>query len=285
MPETTRSKNVSQEEFWNGPMAEKWRRYWPHVDRLLLPFTDRLLRSAAAQEGEVTLDVGCGPGTTTLALGHDVGVEGRAVGIDISRVLLEVAECRRDEAGLSQVSFFRGDAAKADTPSKPVDLILSRFGIMFFDEPEAAFAHLRSVMKPGGRIRFVCWLGLEDNPWMRAGIEVASNHATPSDPPGPGTPGAFAFSDPDRVRQILREAGLTRVEVDRLDASVAVGPTAEEAAEFFIEMGPGAKLFEDLSADKLDQARRELVAMYRSHASRGGVHMEGAAWLVQAMNQ
>src|SRR5262249_1479538 len=137
-------------------------------------------------------------------------------------------------------------------PAATFDAVFSRFGVMFFADPVAAFTNLHRALRPGGRLAFVCWRGLPENPWMWVPVGAAAQHVTLPPPPAPGAPGPFAFADGARVRDILGAAGFQTVDVAPLDAEVSIarGASLDEAVAFLLEMGPlGAALRENPGVD------------------------------------
>lgn len=206
--------NDAQAEFWNSDPGKNWVRFQPDLDALHQSVTDRLLELAAAQLGEVGLDIGCGAGGSALDLARQVGPEGEVTGVDISDVLLACAEERGRQAGLSQLRFMHHDAQDAELPPHSFDLAISRFGVMFFADPVAAFATIAKALRPGGRMVFAAWAGTAHNPWFRDTYEIAAAHLGAPDlgPDGTG-PGPQAFADTARVLDILTQAGLQNPQV------------------------------------------------------------------------
>lgn len=220
--------NIKQIEYWNGPAGDKWVRYAERLDTLLAPFADAVLDTVALKAGEHVLDIGCGAGALTLKAASCVG-EG-AMGIDVSRPLLSLAKRRASDSGVA-VSFGEADASAYRSPQH-VDALISRFGVMFFDDPVAAFAHLRDSLRPEGRMTFACWQSLGDNDWARAPLEAAMPllPEPPAAPP-PDAPGPFAFADQDRTASILRDAGWKGVDIQPWLGRVTLpGESVPEAA-------------------------------------------------------
>ena len=202
--------NADQATFWNAQPGQNWVDFQADLDAQLSEVTDRLLAACAARPGERVLDIGCGAGGSTLALAAAVGAVGSVLGLDLSEPLLARAEERRRDLALGNVRFARGDAQ--DHPFAPggFDLAASRFGVMFFADPVAAFRNIARALRPGGRLVFVAWAGPEHNPWFAIPQRAAVARLGPVAPTPPDAPGPMAFRDAARVTGLLEAAGLAR---------------------------------------------------------------------------
>jgi len=240
--------STPQADYWRGQPGQVWAERQVKMDEELGSLGRLALDRLAPAPGESMVDIGCGGASTTLELARRVGPEGRVVGIDFSTPQLEVARRRARELGLAQVSFLDADAETAVVPGAPFDGAFSRFGVMFFADPVAAFANIGRAMAAGGRLAFVCWQGAEANPWFtlagRALSGLAGFELPP--PPPPDGPGPLAFADPDRVRTILVSAGWDQVSVDGHTDELVIPPAdLDETIRFRLGMGPvGAALAE-----------------------------------------
>ena len=182
-----------------------------------------------------------------------------------------------------------GDAGAAALERGSFDLLFSRFGVMFFEEPSRVFTHLGAALKPEGRLAFVCWRPLAENEWARIPYEAAVKVVGPQPPPVPNAPGPFAFGDPARVRGILEAAGFKDVAFAKLDRPQRMGltarPTPDDAADFATKLGPSARVLYERDPETIAKARaaiREAVAPYEGPE---GVRMKGACWIVTARNR
>jgi SAM-dependent methyltransferase len=266
--------------YWNGPVGERWTREQESLDRAFAGLTERLFEAAAIRAGERVLDVGCGCGTTTLGAVAAAGPAGKAVGVDVSAPML--ARARERSAATPTVSFELGDAGTfAFEPS--FDLAMSRFGVMFFAEPERAFANLRSALVPGGRLAFMCWRSMPENAWARVPYEAALRHLPPEAPSDPTAPGPFSFSDPARVKRIVEGAGFAGVRVEPFDGDVLFSSDGlDRAVAFAMIAGPTSRVLRDASDDAKQQVRRSLAEVL-APATRGGrTTLAGAVWIVRA---
>lgn len=275
--------NADQIDYWNGPAGQNWARMQERMDAVLTPVTAALLSLAAPQPGEDVLDIGCGSGETTLALAGAVGDDGSALGLDISEPLLERARARAAEL-LSDAEFRNADAASFDTESG-FDLLVSRFGVMFFDDPIAAFANLHDLAAPGGRLCFACWQEESENLWATLPMRVLADLLPPSPACDPLAPGPFAFADPERVHAILVTAGWQDIAFHALPFTMTIGDGVDpvaSAVHFNLRIGPAARMIRDAGPDVEPAARVALAAALGAYVSGGVVGLPAAVWLVSA---
>ncbi len=277
--------NAEQIEYWNRLRGERWVQVAPLIDAQVshigLAAMDRLDVSPGAR----VLDVGCGCGQTTLQLAERVGANGAVMGIDISTVMLDAAQRSAAEAGTSQVRFENADAQTHRFAASSFDRLFSRFGVMFFADPRAAFENLRGGLAAGGRLAFACWQSLARNPWMRVPTEAVFALVKPPDPPDPHAPGPFSLADPDRVRAILSGAGFEQVALEPYECEVRVGGGAdlEVAVAFALQMGPAAALLRDAEPSLREAAIDAVREALRPHVTERGVELGAATWLVTAV--
>jgi SAM-dependent methyltransferase len=273
--------NAQQVEYWNSPIAQTWVKLQSRLDRLFQPLTEVVLEHAAPQPGEHAIDIGCGCGATVLELARRVGTGGHVLGIDISAPMLNLARQRATEAGYSQTALVQADMSTYGFPSQAFDLAFSRFGVMFFADPVAAFANLRAALKPAGRLVFVCFRPLTENRWVLEPLTAVQNLLPPSPAPGPEEPGQFAFADPDRVRRILAAAGFRDVTLTRHDPDMKLGD-AEQAADISSQIGPIARALAGAPESLRTAVIEALVTAYRRLGGPGGITLPGANWIVAA---
>jgi SAM-dependent methyltransferase len=245
----------------------------------LRPLGLKAMAALSPQPGERLIDIGCGCGDTTMELARRVGAEGAVLGADISAPMLAVARARAAAAGFSQARFVEADAQTRIF--EPADGVFSRFGVMFFTDPTAAFANLRRALRPGGRIAFVCWRALTENPWMTVPM-AGVLPLLPEPPPAPplDAPGPFAFADPARVLNILTAAGFGEIDIHESRQQIGWGDL-ETSARTALSVGPVALAVRsnpDLT-DKIAAAVREALAPY---ATRDGVKLDSSVWIVRA---
>src|SRR5262245_36853821 len=195
--------NQEQIRYWNEQAGPRWVKRQQQLDVQINQIGLAAMQRASIKPGEDVLDVGCGCGQTALELAERVGPQGLVTGIDISQPMLARARERQREVGMQNIEFLNADAQTYTFGRERFDLAFSRFGVMFFDNPSAAFGNICTALRPNGRLCFLCWQALEKNDWARIPLMAATQHVQPPTPPTPGAPGPFAFADPDRVRHIL----------------------------------------------------------------------------------
>jgi SAM-dependent methyltransferase len=279
---SAQSFNEEQRARWNGIDGEFWTANQDRLDRTLAPVTAPLLAFAAPRAGTTAIDVGCGCGATTIEIARAVGPSGRVVGIDLSEPMLALAAERLRPFG--NTTCLAGDAAALPLIDLAADLIVSRFGVMFFGDPVAAFANLRTGLAAGGRLRFACWRPINENPWLQIPLHAVYEHVPGLPKPDPEEPGPFAFGDTARVTRILAAAGFTPPSFTPLDIQIdiAAGGTLEDAAVQASFMGPTKRALADqpdeIRTAAIDSIRRALAPF----ASTAGVQLPAAVWLVAA---
>lgn len=275
---------------WNGDSGAGWVAHQESLDRMLAPYGAAALRRAAVQPGQHVLDIGCGSGESTLALAAQVGDEGQALGVDISEPLVNRARERAQKAG-SRAEFRIADASATLLPVGGFDCLFSRFGVMFFDDPVAAFKHLRACLRPGGRLVFACWRGVAENDWVKLPMTAIRDIAPPAPPAPAEAPGPFSFGDPDRVRGILTGAGFEEVEIAPFDHDILFGrgATGEEAVEAALErafaVGPLRRALADQPANIREAAADAVRAAFAGRVVGADVVIDGAAWIVSALTR
>lgn len=278
--------NAEMTRYWNEVSGPKWVALQEGIDRQIEPIGAAVIERAALRPGENVLDVGCGCGATSLAAARAVAPGGEVRGLDLSAPMLARAAERAREEGLRNLCFERGDAQTVTLPQR-FDVLLSRFGVMFFDAPEAAFANLRRALRPGGRVAFACWQAIGRNPWMTVPVGAVAKVVSLPPPPAPDAPGPFAFADDARVRRILDAAGFTDVALESFERELAIGPgDLDGAVHMMLSMGPAATALREAPDGAAKEAEvaaavREALAPY---LRSDGVRMASASWIVTARN-
>jgi SAM-dependent methyltransferase len=277
--------NPEQIAHWNSEAGGgHWVTYQARHDRMLEPFLTMILAEAGIGSGDQVLDVGCGCGATTRAAAA-LAAPGAVAGIDLSAAMLARASDDARSARLSNVSFIQGDAQVHSLDPASFDVVISRFGLMFFADPVAAFANLRRATKRGGRLVFVCWQPMTANQWLLVPSAALAGYVPLPEPGSPHAPGMFALADPDRLRGILTDTGWSEVSVSPARTSMLVGGggTVEEAVQW-VRAGSMAR---SMLADADPLIEQRALASVRSallpYADSDGVHLDAAVWLVRAL--
>jgi SAM-dependent methyltransferase len=274
--------NAQQVQYWNERAGPRWVAVQDFIEAQIGPLGLHAIERAAIAPGERVLDVGCGCGATSIELARRVGPGGSVAGVDISHVMLERARSRVRDAGLPHLRFEEADAQIHGFPRAGFDVLFSRFGVMFFADPEAAFVNLRRALCPGGRFVFICWRPMAENPWMMVPLGAALRHLPPPPLLAPGAPGPFAFADAERVRGILSRAGFAGVSLEAIDEMLAIGGGADldQTVEVLLQIGPTAAAVREAS----EEVKRLVAAAVRESImpfqTPQGVRMASAAWVV-----
>ena len=276
--------NTAQAEYWNGVAGQRWRDRQDQQDEVLKPVSDRLIATADPKPGEKVIDVGCGCGATTIDFAMRVAPGGEVLGLDISELMLARAR-ERVPPGLP-ARFVLADATVHQTAPNWADLIVSRFGVMFFADPALSFANLRRGLRPGGRLAFACWREARQNPWMIAPLREAAKHAPPLPDMGPEDPGPFAFADEARVRRILSEAGFVDIVVapQDLDLDIAIGRGLDAAVEGALAIGPTSRMLDGQSEAVRAAAAADIRAALAARMVGDSVPLGAAIWIVTGRN-
>jgi SAM-dependent methyltransferase len=271
--------NESQIDYWNGRAGEKWAAMQISLDRMLSPAMAKLKECVGPISGKRILDIGCGTGETCA-----VWMEGGAdvTGVDVSAPMLAIAAKRT--AGKAKIveadaSTWMGDA--------PFDLAVSRFGVMFFDAPDVAFATIAANIRPGGRLLFTCWRPAAENQWVTTPMSAIRDLLPESPQPAPHAPGPFALAAKDRLDGILRRSGFVDVSIRPFDFAVAMGGEGgvDVAVPFVMQIGPSGAALAEASKEVRAAAAERLKVALAPHDQGGLVTLGGAIWMVEAVRR
>ncbi len=275
--------NERQAEAWNGPESAHYVDHADRYDRQLEPFTEALLERAGAVADRVVLDVGCGAGAMTLAA---AAAAERVVGVDLSQPLVELARRRARAATIGNAEFVIADAQIHDFGVGTFDLLISQFGLMFFDDPVRAFTNIRRALGAGGRAAFVCWQTLRANEWLMVIGDAVSRHVEFPEFGGQARgPGMFALSEPEEITTLLRAAGFDHVECDSYTPTIVLGGGGglDDSVEFLLGMGMPRGLVGLVEPSARDDVLRTVHAALADRYEEGiGIRLGAAAWIVTA---
>jgi len=277
----TKPANADQREFWSDIKGELWVELQPRIDPMLAPFGEKAIEALDLMPGERVIEIGCGNGTTTLALAERVGAEGEVLAVDLSRPMLNKAMERGKTSG-HPVRFIEADAQVYDFPREYFDAAFSRFGVMFFDDPVAAFNNILGAVRPGGRVAYVCWADRKDNPWIR--IPAGASKAYLELPPQPADdePGQFSMQNEERVRTILSGAGWSDVTLERFDTECSLGSDVADATGFISQMGPMSEPFALADEETQHNTLRVIEEALAPYADSRGAYLGYSTWIVSA---
>ncbi len=273
--------NAAQAEAWNGDAGQHWVQYRDRREAQLSRFSPHLFAAAQIAADAQVLDVGCGCGGTTLQAARQAA-NGQALGVDLSAPMLAEARRRALAEEVANVAFQQADAQVHPFAPDSFDVMLSRFGVMFFADPQAAFSNLERAVRSGGSLHFLCWQSAEVNDFFTVPLRAISAHLDVPQRDTPGEPGPFSLADPDDVRGLLTAAGFDSVEINAVDERMWIGADLEDAVAYqmttpsnqaaLAKTGPEAR-------DRVIYALREALSPY---ATAEGMKLEAHAWLVTA---
>jgi len=278
------SPNAAQIEFWNSAASRAWADQYERMDRAVADLTKALLDMATPQLGDHVLDIGCGSGTTVLKPAARVGPGGHVLGADISNQSVARAHQRIADAGSRHAEVIVADVSCHAFAPNTFDLVFSRFGVMFFSDPQAAFANVRRAMKPGGRLALAVFRAASEGLWPHGPLDAVRHLLPPIPTPGPEEPGPFSWADPARVHRILQSAGFREVSLTPVDPVIQLASTGEaaEAADFVMVLGPLTRVLPALSAPQREAVRAALEIYFQKYARPQGVFLPAANWVVRA---
>jgi SAM-dependent methyltransferase len=271
--------NVEMARAW-AEEGERWAEQAERYDATVRRHSRRLLDAAHISAGHRVLDIGCGCGESTRDAAR-IATSGLALGVDLSARMIIRARERAQAEGLTNVRFEQADAQVYPFESAVFDLAISRFGVMFFADPVAAFGNIGQGLRPGGRLALLAWQALQQNEWLLAIRQALAMGRTLPEPPA-GAPGPFGLAEAGRVQRILAEAGFEEIDLAPVHEPMCFGRDADDAFGFARTMGPVKGLLDDLDEPVAVRALEQLRATLATHATREGVLLDSRAWLISA---
>jgi SAM-dependent methyltransferase len=275
-------ENAQQVEYWNQVAGPKWVVLSDRINEQIQALGHVALERAGIESGHRVVDIGCGCGHTTVDLAERVGETGSVLGVDVSEPML--AEARKSAAGMAQVSFESADAQSHEFTPGGYDRIFSRFGVMFFADPRAAFENLWRALGMGGRLTFLCWQEIAKNPWMAIPGAAAAKCVELPRPASPHAPGPFAFADSERVLGLLEEAGFGSLNCESLERPMTIGRglNSEQLVEFSLQMGPAGAAMREADESLRESLRASVAEAIEPYRTAEGMVMDSATWIVSA---
>lgn len=275
-------------QFWNEVLAPKFIRFRHILVDGLTHHSEAVFPKLPVRNGDRVLDVGCGFGDTAIQLARIVGSEGEVVGIDCCDAFLAAAEADREQAGVENLRFIRGDA-EIELPEGAFDFVFARFGTMFFANPVAGLRNMRKALRPGGRMTHIVWRTSADNPWLSMAKDVVLRFLPP---PGEDArtcgPGPFSMAEEPTVRKMMEIAGYKDITFERVDAPVLVGHDVRDAIAFQLAIGPAGEVFREageaaeVRRPEIEAALAEAIRVQKTSAE--GIVMPSSSWVISATN-
>ena len=263
--------NHEQSEYWNEKYGHKWVDNDNSMNERLSILTKELFLKTNIENGDKVLDIGCGGGQTSFEASKLVGDNGYVLGADISDLLLSVAKSKFSK--VNNLEFKNCDVQNYSFKEKSFNKVISRFGVMFFENPVDAFCNINNSIKDGGSLNFVCWTNLMENEFHTAATNIILQHIDKEYPKLTRDPGPFAFNDNEYIQEILNNSGFINIKVEKIYTSISTQDTIEKDAELLLNLGMGARLLaeEDLSEDKLSVIKNEIEAMCKERQDNGKI--------------
>ncbi len=277
--------NEDQQEFWGkSEMGARWLTFEDQLNHLFTPVLDLVLDRAALSPGMRVLDIGCGTGASALRAAQHVGPIGHVLGVDISNPFLDRARKRAHQSGLNNMEFRYADAQVAELSSGDIDAIISRFGVMFFSDPVAAFSNMARALKSGGKMTFAAWGGLSENPWFKTPHVAAVTRLGQPPKVDRNAPGPLAFHDRDRVSDLMSRAGLNDIRINPVPLKLTGPATVEEAATLCTRVGPAARVINHFGGTQkdVDAIIRAVAEEFQAYQTQDGVRVPAVINLLQA---
>jgi SAM-dependent methyltransferase len=273
--------NADQIAYWNGEIGSLWSSRAAITERVFAPLTEALLERAAPRPGERIVDIGTGCGGLALQLARGVAPHGWVLGVDVSEPMLDTARRRPDGQDVDNIEFLHADAATHAFEPGAFDLATSQFGVMFFDDPIAAFSNAHRALD-GGRLAFACWRAMSENTWQTVPNGAVDHVLPPVQRGDPLAPGPFALADPERVRSILTAAGFHDITLEPIDRALPLGDDPTAAAGTLAGFGTVARRLSGQPDAVIQSALRAITSALESARTPDGVRLGAAIWVVGA---
>jgi SAM-dependent methyltransferase len=279
----TQQANRDQVALWNEASGRTWVDMQRVLDGVLAPFETLLIKEAFPGEGGRVLDVGCGAGATTVSMARRLGPKGLCLGVDVSEPLLAAARSHAATEEISSAAFLQADAQTHAFDPESFDSVISRFGVMFFDDPEAAFVNLRRATRLNAKLTFVAWRSPAENPFMTTAKRAAEPLLPNLPTPEPDAPGQFAFADENRVRRILEASDWKDISVRPIDVEGRL--SEEDLLAYVTKLGPVGVALREADESTRTRVAEVLRAAFESYVQDGVARFTMACWLVSAVRR
>jgi ubiquinone/menaquinone biosynthesis C-methylase UbiE len=277
--DVTHQTDDEQTRLWNGPAGRAWVGAQEVLDQMFKPFEDLLVEAVSAGSGSRVLDVGCGTGSTTIAITRLLGPNGRCIGVDISDPMIAAARARAERESMP-ASFIRANAQIHAFEPASFDVIVSRFGLMFFEDSVGAFTNLRRAARDDAEFRFIAWRSAQENPFMTTAERAAAPFLPNLPARRPGAPGQFAFADKRRIYSILEESGWTEIDIRPID--VACTFPEKELVRYLTWLGPVGLILQEADDQTRTQVIETVRAAFDPYVRGTEVRFIAACWMIRA---
>lgn len=277
--DVTQRAESEQAALWRGRSGRAWVEAQALLDQMFKPFEDLLAKAVCAGAGPRVLDVGCGTGSTTLAVARRLGAKGRCIGADISDPMIAAARARAEREDIT-ACFIRADVQDHAFEPASFDLIISRFGVMFFDNPVLAFKNLRRAARDGADLCFIAWRSAAENPFMTT-AERAAAALLPNMPARrPDAPGQFAFADRHRIAALLEDSGWAEIDIRPIE--VACTMRESDLLGYLSCLGPVGLMLQEVDERTREQVIETVRAAFDPYVHGAEVRFTAACWMVSA---
>lgn len=277
--ETTHDTASEQKALWNGAAGRAWVEAQAVLDRLFRPLEALLVDAVTTASAQSVLDVGCGTGSTTLAMARALGPQRRTVGVDLSEPMIALARTRAAQEH-APAEFICADAQTYPFEPRSVDMITSRFGVMFFADPVQAFSNLRRAARSDGQLRLIVWRGAEENPFMTTAERAAAPLLPDLPPRRADGPGQFAFANRDHVSSIMQKGGWSDVDFQRLDVVCTLAE--DDLARYATRLGPVGLFLQNADEETRTRIARAVRSAYDPYVHGDEVRFTAACWMINA---
>ncbi|MFF9788838.1 class I SAM-dependent methyltransferase [Streptomyces nigrescens] len=248
LPDEIAADNAEQGGAWNGDDGRYWVQHRERQEARYRRLTPHLMAAAGIQADSRVLDIGCGSGGTSLEAAR-AAAEGAVLGVDVSAPMLAEARKQAAGSGLPQVTFERGDAQVHRFEDGAFDIAISRFGVMFFADPEAAFANIARALRPGGQLAFLCWRSVRDNPYLTVPMGAIAPYVQLPELEAPGAPGPFSLVDTDRIEKLLDSAGFDEITISAVDEPMWMGTDPDDVVAYQLGIPASRAMLAEASAE------------------------------------
>ena len=263
--------NDEQYEFWNKGIGQKWVKEDDSMNERFTILTKELFSRAKISKNDRILDIGCGGGITSFEASKSVGANGYVIGADISEILLDLA--KRKYSNIKNLEFKYCDVQNYDFEKKTFNKVISRFGVMFFQNPIEAFKKINDSIQDGGTLNFVCWTNVMENEFFTAAANIIIKYLNKDFPEVTRAPGPFAFSEEEYIKKNLKAAAFKNIRVEKVYSLITTNDTASKDGELLFNIGLAGRLLseENLSEEKLSIIRDEIIEMCQKRQENGKI--------------